>query len=347
MASKVFRKLQVFNITPVFKLATKLVEVPLVKPKPHEIRVKNIYAGVNATDINITAARYQTDGKVPYDIGMEGLGVIDAIGSEVEAPNLKIGQPVLVVDLIHDMFSEYLYKEPETLVPLPDLKPQYLVANVNALTAAIGLDKAGRIQEGEKVLITAAAGGTGQIAVQWAKHRGCFVIGTTSSPEKAKYLKETLGADMVINYKEENLDQVLKVKLPGGVDVVWETIGGDTFKTLFKNLAIKGRIVIIGSTNTYQTDGFINVDIPKLNARLLMKSQSLNGFGVFHFMNEYPNYLPKLIQMIGEGKLKAKIDDGVQSPGGRFIGIDQTWRAQEWLHSGKNLGKVIVQLQNP
>jgi len=71
MTSKVFRKLQVFTITSAFKLATKVVEVPLVKPAPYDIRVKNIFAGVNATDINITAARYQVDGKVPYDIGME------------------------------------------------------------------------------------------------------------------------------------------------------------------------------------------------------------------------------------------------------------------------------------
>jgi len=93
------------------------------------------------------------------------------------------------------------------------LKPNYLVANVNALTASIGLDKQGRIQSGEKVLITAAAGGTGQIAVQWAKQKGCYVIGTTSSADKAKFLKD-LGADLVINYKEESLDQVLKTKFP-------------------------------------------------------------------------------------------------------------------------------------
>ena len=63
------------------------------------------------------------------------------------------------------------------------------------------------------MLITAAAGGTGQIAVQWAKKRGCYVIGTTSSEEKAQFVKD-LGADEVINYKKENLDQVLKEKFP-------------------------------------------------------------------------------------------------------------------------------------
>ena len=92
---------------------------------------------------------------------------------------------------------------------MPDLNPAYLVSLINGLTASIALDKAGHIQAGDKVLITAAAGGTGQIAVQWAKQRGAYVIGLTSSAEKAAHLKQ-LGADHVINYREESLDLVLK-----------------------------------------------------------------------------------------------------------------------------------------
>lgn len=162
--------------------------------------------------MNVTSARYFTDGKVPYDLGMEAIGVIDAIGSSVTT-SLKVGQPVLITDSKPQGFSEYLYKPLKTLVPLPELKPNYMVANVNGLTASIALDKQGRIEKGDKVLITAAAGGTGQIAVQWAKKKGCYVIGTTSSEEKAKFLKE-LGADEVINYKTESLDEVLKAKHP-------------------------------------------------------------------------------------------------------------------------------------
>ena len=99
------------------------------------------------------------------------------------------------------------------MIPIPELKPNYIVTNVNGLTASLALDKAGRIQPGDKVLITAAAGGTGQIAVQWAKQKGCYVIGTTSSSDKAAFLKE-IGVDLVINYKEENMDSVLKEKFP-------------------------------------------------------------------------------------------------------------------------------------
>ena len=78
--------------------------------------------------------------------------------------------------------------------------------------------------------------------------------------------------------------------------------------------------------------------------QLLMRSQSLNGFGLFYYWDQFDHYLPKLISMISDGSMKAKVDLGESSPGGKFLGIEQTYRAEEWLHSGKNLGKVVVQL---
>ena len=103
----------------------------------------------------------------------------------------------------------------------------------------------------------------GHIGVQWAKKRGCHVIGMTSSEEKAKLLRE-LGADRVINYRTEDLDQVLTKEYPEGVDVVWETIGGKVFETLFKHLAPKGRLVVVGGISGYKKDGFPDVQIPNL-----------------------------------------------------------------------------------
>ncbi len=84
------------------------------------------------------------------------------------------------------------------------------------------------MKTGETVLVTAAAGGTGQFAVQLAKLAGNTVIATCSTPEKVKLLKE-LGCDRVINYKTENLEQVLKSEYPNGVDIVYESVGGETF----------------------------------------------------------------------------------------------------------------------
>lgn len=123
------------------------------------------------------------------------------------------------------------------------------------------------------MFVTAAAGGTGQIVVQWAKQRGAHVIAMTSSDEKGEYLKQ-LGADCVINYKKEDIRKVLEQKYPEGVDVVWETVGGDVYEALFKHLANRGRFVIIGSTNSYKGDGLTGPVINNLQAKVGFKQNN-------------------------------------------------------------------------
>ena len=104
-----------------------------------------------------------------------------------------------------------------------------------------------KLASGESVLVTAAAGGVGHIAVQWAKLKGCHVIGLCSSTAKEAFLKH-IGCDRIINYKTQDLDQVLKKEYPNGVDIVWETIGSPVFEQLFEHLARKGRLINIGAT---------------------------------------------------------------------------------------------------
>lgn len=112
-----------------------------------------------------------------------------------------------------ELTLSFKYAAPKELIPVPVLKPELIVTLVCGLTASIGLDFAGRIKKGDKVLITAAAGGTGQVCVQWAKSNGCYVIGTTSSDEKAAYLT-SIGCDKVINYRKEELGAALTREFP-------------------------------------------------------------------------------------------------------------------------------------
>jgi threonine dehydrogenase-like Zn-dependent dehydrogenase len=131
MENKTFRKVSVFKLSADIREAVKVVEVPLMRPSDNEILVKNLYSGVNATDINITAGRNYFDGKLPFDIGLEvsidsnshlnnfclinyfsltsifqGLGVIEAIGKDVVG--LEIGQKGLVFAVPPKAYSEYL-----------------------------------------------------------------------------------------------------------------------------------------------------------------------------------------------------------------------------------------------
>lgn len=342
MSNKTFKKVSVVKLSTNFAEATKVVEVPLIPPNDNQVLLKNLYAGVNATDINISAGRYFTDGKLPFDIGLEALGVIEAVGKNVTT--LKAGQPAIVFGVEPKGYAEYLYVKPEEVIPLPALKPEFISLLICGLTATIGLDQSGHIKKGEKVLITAAAGGTGHIGVQWAKQRGCYVIGTTSSKEKAKILKD-LGCDRVINYKEESIDEVLTKEFPEGIDVIWETIGGSVFETLFKHLATKGRLVIVGGITGYKTVGFPEVSIPGLSTQLLMGAKTLVGFILTVYKDLFKEYLPQLIEQVSTNKLKVVLDFGQNTTEGKFEGIDSVVGGVEYLHSGRNTGKVVIKIQ--
>ena len=105
------------------------------------------------------------------------------------------------------------------------------------------------------MLFLAAAGGTGQFAVQLAKLAGNHVIGTCGSEDKVKFLKE-IGCDRVINYKKEDVGTVLKKEYPNGVDLVYECVGGKMLEAAVNSLAIHGKIVVIGMISGYVDQSF-------------------------------------------------------------------------------------------
>lgn len=213
---------------------------------------------------------------------------------------------------------------------------------VCGLTASIALDHVGKIKAGDKVLITAAAGGTGHIAVQWAKSKGAHVIGTTSSADKAAFLK-TIGIDHVINYKDDDLSTALKRDYPDGVDVIWETIGGKVSETLLQHLAKNGRMIFIGGITGYKTEGFPKIEIqPGL---LVMKDITLSGFLLLSHTDKFPAYLKQLIEAVHSGKFKITNDFGESTADGVFKGLDGAVRGVEHLHSGKSVGKVTIKIR--
>ncbi len=112
-------------------------------------------------------------------------------------------------------FAEYQTLPASRVYRIPSLTPNALPLIVSGLTALLALEEVGAMRMGEVVLVTAAAGGTGQLAVQLAKLAGNTVIGTCSTPDKVQFLK-SLGCDRVINYKQENIEKVLKKEYPQG-----------------------------------------------------------------------------------------------------------------------------------
>ena len=240
-------------------------------------------------------------------------------------------------------FSEYVvlpYRR-ATLVPRED--PAYLALLVSGCTASISLERVGEVKEEDTVLVTAAAGGTGQFAVQLAKLAGCHVIGTCSTDEKAAFLQR-IGCDRPINYKRESLQQVLREEYPGGVGVVYEGVGGEVFNTCVKNLAVKGRLVVIGFIDSYQSSGFSARPSLPLHQILLSKSASIRGFFLNDYITDIPSHLSRLVQLYEEGRLRVRVDLGEGVEGGPFRGLEAVCDGVDHLYSGRSRGKVVVEI---
>ncbi|XP_068717355.1 prostaglandin reductase-3-like isoform X2 [Montipora capricornis] len=335
-----FRKLVITKFSTNYREAVETLTVPMIQPKPDELLVKNRYVGINATDINHSAGRYDPGKSPPLDAGLEGIGEVILTGEK--CTNFSIGQAVGY--LKNGTFAEYMTIPSSHAFPLPRVDPAYVSLLISGLTASIALEKVGEAKSKETVLITAAAGGTGQFAVQLAKQAGCHVIGTCSTDAKAEFLK-SLGCDRPVNYKTENLDEVLKKEFPKGCDVVYESIGGEMFDTCMNRLATRGRLVTIGFITGYQSKlGFPPVKNATLVPKLLARSASLRGFLLFHFVEEFKPALQKLVSLYDSGNLKCNLDFGESSPSGYFKGLDSVVNAVDYLHSGKSSGKVVVEL---
>lgn len=338
-------KLVVTKLSADFREAASLLRnVPVPTPGDGELLVRNRFVGINASDINYSAGRYDPSVKPPFDVGFEGVGEIVALGLSASA-NYTVGQSVAY--MAGGSFAEYTVVPTKHVVLVPSSKPEYITLLLSGATAYISLKELGSLSEGETVLVTAAAGGTGQFAVQLAKKAKCHVLGTCSSDEKAGFLK-TIGCDRPINYKKENIAAILKKEYPGGVDVIYESIGGDMFDLAVNSMAVKGRLIIIGFISGYQTPtGLKAIKAGTLPAKLLQKSASVRGFFLMHFISHYPEAVKQLLEMFEKGELVCELDCGDLSPEGRFIGLESVFRAVDYMYTGKNIGKVVVELPHP
>jgi len=219
-------------------------------------------------------------------------------------------------------------------VPRPD--PEVVGMLTSGLTASIALEKSGQMESGKVVLVTAAAGGTGQFAVQLAKLAGNTVVATCGGKEKALLLKQ-LGVDRVIDYKAEDIKTVLRKEFPKGVDIIYESVGGVMFNLCLNALAVYGRLIVIGMISQYQGEhGWKPSNYTGLCEKILAKSQTVAGFFLVQYAHLWQEHLDRLFEHFAIGKLKVLIDPK------QFLGVAAVPDAVGYLHSGKSVGKVVV-----
>ena len=328
------QKLVATHLTPDFREAARLVEEEIPALGPGEVLVRNRVAGVNASDVNMTAGRYDPGAKPPFDLGFEAAGTVEAVGEGVE--RLRVGDAV-AHSVLGSGFRTHAVLPAKLVVPVPEPSAEALSILVSGLTASIALEQVGQLQEGETVLVTAAAGGTGQYAVQLAKRAGCRVLGTCGSEEKAELLR-ALGCDRPIEHRTENVKRVLREEAPDGLDVVYESVGGELFDLALRHLAVHGRLVSIGFVGEY-VGGPERVTDVRVYHRLLAKSASVRGFFLPQFAGHFREHMTRLFGLVRSGELIAAIDPA------EFRGLESVADAVEHLHSGKSRGKVVVWLE--
>ncbi len=223
-------------------------EVAVGDPGPGEVRLRQAAVGLNYIDVYHRTGLYPVPA-LPAVIGLEGAGVVEALGAGVT--ELAPGQRVAYAGPPLGAYAEVRLMPADRVVVLPDAIDDRTAAAMmlQGMTAEYLLRRTYKVQAGDPVLIHAAAGGVGLIACQWAKHLGATVIGTVGSDAKAE-LARANGCDHVINYTRENFTQRVREITGGeGVAVVYDGIGKDTFEGSLDSLRPMGMLVSFGNAS--------------------------------------------------------------------------------------------------
>ena len=225
----------------------KWVEITLQNPGRGEVLINQTKVGLNFIDIYQRSGVYPLD--LPSSIGMEGVGVVESIGEDVE--NVKVGDRVGYVMGTPGSYTESRIYPADRLIKLPDFLSDSQAAAVllKGLTVSYLRNRTFAVKKGQTVLLHAAAGGVGLIACQWLSRLGVEVIGTVSTDEKAERASAH-GCNHTVNYSREDFSEKVDEITEGkGVPVVYDGVGADTFEGSLKCLAHFGVLASFGAAS--------------------------------------------------------------------------------------------------
>ena len=223
-------------------------DVEIGAPGAGEVRLRQEAVGLNYIDIYFRSGVYPAP-SLQSGLGLEGSGVIEAVGDGVT--DLAVGDRVAYAAQPLGAYAEARVMPAKGLVKIPDGISFDLAAAamLQGMTAQYLLRRTYHVKKGDTILIHAAAGGVGQIVCQWAKHLGATVIGTVGSKEKAEIAKSK-GCDYPILYREEKVSERVKEITNGqGVEVVYDSVGKDTFDDSLDCLKRLGMMVSFGQSS--------------------------------------------------------------------------------------------------
>lgn len=290
----------------------QLVDVEVPAPKAGEVLVKVKTAGVNPVDWKIRNGAGERLGlKLPIMLGGEIAGIIEKVGDDVTS--FKTG------DAVYGMvktggFAEFAAAKASDIITKPEsLSFEHAAAtSLAGLTAWQSIFDNANLEGGQKILITGASGAVGSLAVQFAKAKGAYVIGAGSGDNES-FVRE-MGADEFINYKTQNFEELVK-----DADVVFDTVGGETFEKAFQVLKKGGFLV---------------------TAVAFPNEEKAREFGIKTarvFCTPNREELAKINQLIEADKLKTRV--------AKVLPLTEVKQALEISESGRANGKIVLQVE--
>jgi NADPH:quinone reductase len=296
----------------------RLVDAPDPEPSDGEVVVEVARAGINFADTHVTRNDYLAEQTLPLVPGGEVAG---------RAPD---GRRVAAI-LANGGYAERVAVPEGWLVPIPDAvsDEQAAALLLGGLTAHALVHRCARLEKGETIVVQAAAGGTGSLAVQLAKRAGARVIALASTAEKRE-LASRLGADATVDSRAEDLrESILAANDGRRVDAVLEMTGGATFEACLRTLAPFGRQVVFGVASREQNE--------VATGRLLRSSRAVIGFWLVHLIphrDEVGEMVADLLGAVASGELEVVIGD--------VYPLSEVRRAHEDLAARRTTGKLLL-----
>lgn len=315
-------------------------ESPIGTPGEGEVLLETLYLGIAPVMrmymMNAPENPMPMAGEPPIPLGgvIHGRGVARVVKSNI--PDYKAG------DIVQGQLGWQTHKiskmtkaEKFLRVNHHDLPYSYAVRilSMTGLTAHTSFFRRCDPQAGEHILVTGAAGGVGHIIVQLAKAEGLRVVGMAGGPEKCAIVKK-LGADAVIDYKNEDVDARVAELFPRGIDIYYDNVGGEILVAALDNLAMGARVLLCGSISEYgrpEPFGLTNY------TRLRRTEADMRGYFVYNHLDQFDAAIDDLADRLRDGRLTPLVD--------QLDGFDKMPEALIGVYEGNNIGTRCVKVK--
>jgi NADPH:quinone reductase-like Zn-dependent oxidoreductase len=310
----------------------QIMENDLRAPAAGEARIQVLAAGVGRTDVNYRYGYSPFAPKVPFVPGYEVIGVVDAIGEGVT--RVTVGERVAAL-IGHGGYSEVVYLGQEHLVPVPQSLPPAEVVTLilNYVTAYQMLHRVAKVKAGDKILAIGASGGVGTALLQLGKLAGLKMYGTASASKHPILIE--LGA-VPIDYHNQDFVEVIRQAEPGGLDFVFDGMGGEESDSSLNLLRRGGKLVgYAAPTGLWK---LLQGTIKLASVNLLPNGKSAEFYGIIalYLRDKKPfmEDLPRLFKMLEEGQIKPIIT--------ARLPLLEARKANELLESGQITGNIVL-----